>query len=86
MERADMELNRMLGANTGSGCGQESAGRASGAEAAPSWIRFTFKDDRIVSERFFFDLSSLRALSGISTDAVRRRIFGEPATAGVAGT
>lgn len=41
------------------------------------FIEFTFKDDRIASERFFFDLSQLCAQSGVSTDAVRSRLFGE---------
>jgi predicted ester cyclase len=41
------------------------------------FIRFTFKDDLIASERFFFDLSELCAQSGVSTDEVRRRLFGE---------
>lgn len=41
----------------------------------PVFIRFTFADDLIASERFFFDLSELCAQSGVSTDAVRRRLF-----------
>lgn len=45
----------------------------------PVSIQFTFKDDRILSERFFFDLSELCAQSGVSTDAVRRKIFGDTA-------
>jgi len=43
----------------------------------PVFIQFAFKDDRIVHERFFFDLSELCAQSGVSTDAVRRKIFGD---------
>ena len=43
----------------------------------PVFIAFTFADDLIASERFFFDLSSLCAQSGVSTDAVRARLFGE---------
>lgn len=43
----------------------------------PVFIRFTFKDDLIASEYFFFDLSALCAQSGVSTDAVRRTLFGE---------
>jgi hypothetical protein len=31
----------------------------------------------IAGERFFFDLSALCAQSGVSTDAVRRRVFGD---------
>jgi predicted ester cyclase len=42
----------------------------------PVFIQFTFKDDLIASERFFFDLSQLCAQSGISTDAARRKLFG----------
>jgi predicted ester cyclase len=41
----------------------------------PVYIRFTFRDDLIVSERFSFDLASLCAQSGISTDAARARLF-----------
>ncbi len=43
----------------------------------PVHIRFTFEDDLIASERFFFDLSELCARSGVSTDAVRRSLRGE---------
>ncbi|WFU16540.1 ester cyclase [Bradyrhizobium sp. CB3481] len=42
----------------------------------PVFIQFAFRDDLIVHERFFFDLSELCAQSGVSTDAVRSRIFG----------
>ena len=42
----------------------------------PVHIRFSFRDDLIAGERFFFDLSALCAQSGVSTDAVRRRLFG----------
>jgi predicted ester cyclase len=42
----------------------------------PVLIQFTFKDDLIASERFFFDLSSLCAQSGVSTDVVRSKLFG----------
>lgn len=45
----------------------------------PVYIHFTFRDDLIASERFFFDLSVLCAQSGVSTDAVRRKLFGEDA-------
>src|SRR5882757_8196561 len=38
----------------------------------PVFIQFTFRNDLIASERFFFDLSALCAQSGVSTDAVRR--------------
>jgi predicted ester cyclase len=43
----------------------------------PVFILFSFRDGLIAQERFFFDLSSLCAQSGVSTDAVRRNIFGE---------
>lgn len=42
----------------------------------PVMIRFAFKENLIAYERFFFDLSVLCAQSGVSTDAVRRKIFG----------
>jgi predicted ester cyclase len=42
----------------------------------PVFIQFTFRNDLIASERFFFDLSALCAQSGVSTDAVRRTLFG----------
>jgi predicted ester cyclase len=47
----------------------------------PVFIKFTFKDDLIASERFFFDLSALCAQSGVSTDTVRARIFGSATVA-----
>jgi predicted ester cyclase len=43
----------------------------------PVFIRFAFEDGLIARERFFFDLSALCAQSGVSTDAVRARLFGE---------
>ncbi|NWF27389.1 ester cyclase [Streptomyces sp. PKU-EA00015] len=43
----------------------------------PVFVQFTFKDDLIASERFFFDLATLCAQSGVSTDAVRRTLFPE---------
>jgi predicted ester cyclase len=42
----------------------------------PVFIQFAFKDDRIVHERFVFDLAELCEQSGVSTDAVRRKLFG----------
>ena len=42
----------------------------------PVFIQFTFKDDLIGSERFFFDLSELCAQSGVSTDRVRQKLSG----------
>lgn len=42
----------------------------------PVFLQFTFKDGLIAGERFFFDLSALCAQSGVSTDAVRRKLFG----------
>ncbi|WP_205718312.1 ester cyclase [Actinomadura sp. WMMA1423] len=47
----------------------------------PVHIRFGFKDDRIAAEGFFLDLSELCAQSGVSTDAVRRTLFGPAARA-----
>ncbi|WP_247319516.1 hypothetical protein [Bradyrhizobium sp. 141] len=41
------------------------------------FITFAFRDDRIAHERFVFDLSELCAQSGVSTDAVRRKLFGD---------
>jgi predicted ester cyclase len=47
-----------------------------GAQAVlPVFIRFTFADDLIASECFFFDLASLCAQSGVSTDAVRKKLW-----------
>jgi predicted ester cyclase len=43
----------------------------------PVFIQFSFKNDRIARERFFFDLSQLCAQSGVSTDSVRRKLFGD---------
>lgn len=43
----------------------------------PVFIRFVFKDGLIAGERFFFDLSDLCAQSGVSTDTVRRKLFGD---------
>lgn len=45
----------------------------------PVFIQFAFKDDLIAGERFFFDLSELCAQSGVSTDIVRRKLFGNAA-------
>ena len=45
----------------------------------PVFIQFAFKDDLIAGERFVFDLSALCAQSGVSTDAVRRTLFGDTA-------
>jgi len=50
----------------------------------PVFIQFAFKDGLIAGERFFFDLSELCAQSGVSTDAVRSKIFGSAATTAVA--
>jgi predicted ester cyclase len=43
----------------------------------PVFIQFTFKNDLIAGERFFFDLSQLCAQSGVSTDVVRQKLFGD---------
>lgn len=45
----------------------------------PVFIQFAFRNGLIAGERFFFDLSVLCAQSGVSTDAVRQTLFGEPA-------
>ncbi|MDA3644685.1 ester cyclase [Saccharopolyspora indica] len=42
----------------------------------PVHIRFEFADDLIASEVFSFDLAELCAQSGVSTDTVRRTLFG----------
>lgn len=42
----------------------------------PVFLRFAFEDGLIVGEYFHFDLSELCAQSGVSTDAVRQRLFG----------
>jgi predicted ester cyclase len=42
----------------------------------PVFIQFEFKNDLIAREVFFFDLSALCGQSGVSTDAVRRKLFG----------
>jgi predicted ester cyclase len=42
----------------------------------PVFIQFAFWEDRIVHERFVFDLAELCAQSGVSTDAVRQKLFG----------
>ena len=47
----------------------------------PVFIAFAFRDDKIAHERFVFDLSELCAQSGISTDAARRKLFGEASQA-----
>ena len=51
--------------------------RANGRRAElPVFIQFAFRDGLIAHERFFFDLSDLCAQSGVSTDAVRQKVFG----------
>lgn len=42
----------------------------------PVFIRFAFADDLIVREQFHLDLAELCSRSGVSTDAVRRTLFG----------
>jgi len=52
----------------------------------PVLIQFTFQGDLIAGERSFFALSALCAQSGVSTDAVRQRLFGDAhAPGGTAG-
>lgn len=51
----------------------------------PVFIRFTFADNLIASEYFFFDLAALAAQSGVSTDAMQRKLApraSQPAPAG----
>jgi predicted ester cyclase len=43
----------------------------------PVFLQFSFADDLIATERFFLDLSALCAGSGVSTDVVRRTLFGD---------
>ena len=43
----------------------------------PVFIQLSFRQGRISRELFFFDLSALCAQSGVSTDAVRHRLFRE---------
>lgn len=50
----------------------------------PVFIQFAFRDGLISGERFFFDLSQLCAQSGVSTDAVRQKLFGDAAVASIA--
>jgi predicted ester cyclase len=47
----------------------------------PVFIQLSFAQGWISRERFVFDLSVLCAQSGVSTDAVRHRLFGEPLVA-----
>src|SRR5215207_7972289 len=58
---------------TGDRFGVQPSGRRA---ELPVFIQFAFKDDSIAGERFFFDLSALCAQSGVSTDAVRQKVFG----------
>jgi predicted ester cyclase len=58
---------------TGDRFGVEPSGRRA---ELPVFMQFAFKDGLIAGERFFFDLSALCAQSGVSTDAVRRKLFG----------
>jgi predicted ester cyclase len=43
----------------------------------PVFIEFAFRNDLIARECFFFDLSALCSQSGVSTDMVRHKLFGE---------
>jgi predicted ester cyclase len=56
--------------------GNRFGGMPNGKRAVlPVYIHFTFRDGLIASERFSFDLASLCAQSGVSTDAARARLF-----------
>ncbi|MGL9620211.1 ester cyclase [Bradyrhizobium sp. U531] len=58
--------------------GDRFGGEPNGRRAElPVFIAFAFRDDKIAHERFVFDLSELCAQSGLSTDAVRRKLFGD---------
>jgi predicted ester cyclase len=48
------------------------------------FIQFRFEDDLIAGERFFFDLAALCSQSGVSTDAVRQKLFGDAAAPRIA--
>lgn len=48
----------------------------------PVMIEFGFRDGMIAHERFLYDLSVLCSQSGVSTDAVRQKLFGEVLEAG----
>lgn len=50
----------------------------------PVFIQFSFSGGLIAYERFFFDLAELCAQSGVSTDKVRRTLFGTATGAGAA--
>ncbi|MDE1670964.1 ester cyclase [Nocardia gipuzkoensis] len=57
---------------TGDRFGVEPSGRRA---ELPVFIRFAFADRLIAGEYFHFDLSELCAQSGVSTDAVRQKLF-----------
>lgn len=58
---------------TGNRFGVEPNGRRA---ELPVFLRFAFADGLIAGEYFHFDLSELCAQSGVSTDAVRQKLFG----------
>ncbi len=50
--------------------------RANGCRTElPVFIQFRFREEKILSEYFFFDLSEFCAQSGVSTDEMRRVFF-----------
>jgi hypothetical protein len=55
-----------------------------GARSCRSSFSSNSKNDLIARELFFFDLSALCAQSGVSTGAVRRKLFGETTPSAVA--
>ncbi|WP_280245401.1 ester cyclase [Nocardia abscessus] len=57
---------------TGDRFGVEPNGRRA---ELPVFLRFAFADRLIAGEYFHFDLSELCAQSGVSTDAVRQKLF-----------
>lgn len=58
---------------TGSALGVVPNGRRTEMRAISE---FRFRDGLVCGERFVYDLSELCAQSGVSTDVVRRRVFG----------
>ncbi|MEU1996876.1 nuclear transport factor 2 family protein [Nocardia gamkensis] len=58
---------------TGNRFGVEPNGRRA---ELPVFLRFAFAGGLIAGEYFHFDLSELCARSGVSTDAVRQKLFG----------
>ena len=60
---------------TGNRFGVTPTGRTA---SVPVMIEFGFRDGLIARERFVYDLSVLCSQSGVSTDAMRKALFGVP--------